>query len=390
MPATALPLLLAAAAAHGADAAPAPGTTNDFDTANTANRPTNPFSVETWQFYEKDKDRILQLPPTPSRNFQISQAYHEFGLLFSKVLRAPPMMNWATMAKWASNTVGMGIRKQFLPHWVDEVLARWPKWVRDAAEKDAALLDRLFDKLLGTTSDALSAGNRAVFAEIGGAFTTFGLAVANMSGPDGGERMREYRKRFAPSQAQLAQAMELYYQAMWDAPNRTQLVFYANALVALEEQTRVQTYLEEAFFANVSVRVLGHNVTLDFSPLFTRLLMSLVMPNELLWMRHDVPPRPWDGKDWAAGLDALTIPASAAFYDRFAPADTRAGTSVTDWVPLHMRMKYILALFRARQDEPFNRCGPYTSAQVGLIWAGAAPQEAALCLPYNTTRCCGA
>ena len=116
-------------------------------------------------------------------------------------------------------------------------------------------------------------------------------------------------------------------------------------------------------------------------------MMSLVMPDELLWMRHDVPPRPWDGHDWAAGLEVLRLPASAAFYARFAPAG-RAGTAVRDWVPLHERMRYILALFRARQDEPWSRCGPYTPDQTARIWGGALPDEQSLCLPYNVTRCC--
>ena len=331
--------------------------------------------------------QILSLPPDASRNFQISLAYHNIGRPFSALLRANSTMNWATMAKWASNTVGMGIRKKFLPHWIDELLAKWPAWIRKAVEKDADLLDRLFDQLLNVTSIALSGGNKAVFIEIGGAFSAFGVAVANMTKPDGGERMRAYVKRFAPEQAQLANAMTLYYRAMWEARNRTQLIFYANALVALEEQTRVQKYLEEAFFSNVTIRILGRNVTLDFSPLFTRLLMSLIMPNELLWMRHDVPVRPWDGYDWAHGLEALTTPGSESFYSRFCPA-SRAGTSVSDWVPLHERMRYILALFRSRQDEPWNGCSPFLPAQAESIHKGGTPPEDELCLPYNVSQCC--
>ena len=65
----------------------------------------------------------------------------------------------------------MGVRKTMLPHWVDEVLSRWPKWVRWVAAEDAKLLDRLFDHALTITSDALSGGNKAVFIEIGGAFS---------------------------------------------------------------------------------------------------------------------------------------------------------------------------------------------------------------------------
>ena len=111
------------------------------------------------------------------------------------------------------------------------------------------------------------------------------------------------------------------------------------------------------------------------------------MPDELLWMRHDVPKRPWDGRDWAVGLDELTTPGAAKFYAQFCPP-TRANTSVTDWVPLHQRMKYILALFRSRQDEPYNGCAPFTAAQEVEIRAGGVPSEGDLCLPYNVSACC--
>ena len=47
----------------------------------------------------------------------------------------------------------------------------------------------------------------------------------------------------------------------------------------------------------------------------TKLLMSLVMPGEILFMHKDLPPRPWDGADWAAGTvsfpnSKLTLPSS--------------------------------------------------------------------------------
>ena len=149
----------------------------------------NPFDRAHWVEQQHANQQILSLPPDASRNFQISLAYHNIGRPFSALLRANSTMNWATMAKWASNIVGMGIRKKFLPHWIDELLAKWPAWIRKAVEKDADLLDRLFDQLLNVTSIALSGGNKAVFIEIGGAFSAFGVAVANMTKPDGGERM---------------------------------------------------------------------------------------------------------------------------------------------------------------------------------------------------------
>ena len=96
------------------------------------------------------------MPPNAIRNFQITQSYHEIGLLFSQLLRANTTTNWPTMASWASQTVGIGIRKEMLPHWIDAVLAKWPKWVRNALKFDSLLIDKIFHKILEEVSLPLS------------------------------------------------------------------------------------------------------------------------------------------------------------------------------------------------------------------------------------------
>jgi hypothetical protein len=352
-------------------------------------RPTDPFDTDTWDFYHRSNTAVLAGPPNALRNLQISQSYHEIGVLFSELLGANTTANWPTMATWASNTVGMGIRGTMLPHWVDELLAGWPEWVREALKKDMDLLDRIFAKTLNMTSLALSGGNAAVFDEIGGSFTLFGQHFAELRAPDAAALAR-FLATFRPDQHLLTQAMELYYRALWEESNRTQLIYYANALTGLDEQTRLQPYIAAAFQSNYTVSILGHNVTLDFAPLLTRFVMTLMMPGEVLWMRDDLPARPWDGRDWAVGLEHLTFPGLAALYATDVPhPDSRDGTRATDWVSLDQRMRYVWPLFRGRQDSTRNNCPPFSKAVVAGLWAAtpSAPEEAALCLPYEMSCC---
>ena len=115
------------------------------------------------------------------------------------------------MATWASNTVGMGIRKTMLPHWINEVVGGWPSWVRAALKLDADLLDDVFDRLLNVTSLGLSGGNEIVFDEIGSSFTSFGVAFSNLTAPSA-TRITNFLNTFSPSQPLLKEAMGLYYR----------------------------------------------------------------------------------------------------------------------------------------------------------------------------------
>jgi len=351
--------------------------------------PRDPFDPATWHAYLDRTRHILTMPPNGLRNLQITQTYHEIGLLFQQLTRTSPQANWPSIATWASNTVGMGIRKTMLPHWVDEVLEGWPVWVRKALKLDADLLDKVFDRLLNTTSLALSGGNALVFDEIGTAFSRFGVYFANASLTPAPTRLEALLATFPPA-SPLRQALTFYYRAMHEPANATQLVYYANAIVGLDEQTKLQPFIYTAFLSNVSVHILGRSVTLNFSAPMTRLLMSLIMPGEVLFMGRDLPPRPMDGRAWSVGLDNLSLPGLLPYYLQFAPSATSlAHTAATDWVPLAQRMRYVWPMFRSRQDNSQNDCPPFNSSQVEMIFEGFPPAEESLCLPYDLQRCCG-
>ena len=107
-----------------------------------------------------------------------------------------------------------------------------------------------------------------------------------------------------------------------------------------------------------------------------------------MWTDKDFPPRPWDGKDWATGLESLTLPGLSDMYLDFVPTlNSRNGTASTNWVELNQRMRWVLPLFRGRQDSARNFCNLFTNDQVADIWAGNAPKERGLCIPYDL-QCC--
>ena len=206
---------------------------------STTPHPTNARDKATWDFYHDNLTAsILALPPNDLRNLQITQAYSELSPLFQELVHSGSGANWPTIATWASSSVGMGIRKKMLPHWVDIVSRDWPKWLRDLMMASAEVADLICDKVLVHVSRALSEGNAFVFNEIGGTFSRFGQFFAAQSaiGPDEKLLARFLDTLDPSSQALLIQGFTYYYRSMWEVENRTQLLYYANALVGLDEQ----------------------------------------------------------------------------------------------------------------------------------------------------------
>lgn len=351
------------------------------------------FDKDTWDRIQAKVAWVVAQPASPVRNMQITEAYREIGLLFQALTHSPNDANWPTISAWASSTVGVGIRKQLLPHWLDEILRGWPAWLRSLLKSRAKLVDYLFDGILAICADYLSEGNRLVFDEIGSAYTAFGSFFANISqqGPDA-KRLAAYLGTFGPHQAPLAEAMQMYYQAMWrnvSAHNRTQIIFYANALVGLWEQTRLQPFIAAAFLRNYTVRILGFNVSVPIAGTMTSVLMSLVFPpDDILWMGDDLPERK-DGREWPVGLSQLDWPGLNHTYLRYAPsANGRQGTAARDWTSLSQRMRYVWPMFRQRQDLAADwTCPVFSRQQVAQIWKNITPPESALCIPYNPSCC---
>lgn len=116
----------------------------------------------------------LALPPLPlltttraRSNFQISAGYYKLSLAFAELLGttetsgAAFAINWPTMAAWASNSVGVSIRKEVPTGWMRSVLSFLPQAVVDFLLKFPQAVAPLFNGLLERTSKALALGNNA-------------------------------------------------------------------------------------------------------------------------------------------------------------------------------------------------------------------------------------
>lgn len=354
--------------------------------------PTDPYSPATWQFYLDRLEKINTMPPNGQRNLVISQSYQEMGRLFTPLAGynwTAPQGNWPTVAAWASASVGAGIRRLWLNDWLEEVTETWPRWLVDALELAPDVADAVFNRTLEETSLYLSGGNLIVFQQIGGSFARFGVHFANLTAPDE-NRLQGFLNTFGPSDTQLAQAMESYYNAMFAATpeNRTQWTFLANMLAGLQEQERLQPYLFGAFQSNFTMHLFGQNVTLDLAPTITKTIMTLTFPSEIFVVAEDVPRRPWDGGLYAAGLDNITLTAARTLYLDYVPQlDGYSGTGAQDWDQLSQRMRYVFPLFRSRQDDlRLSTCSLLSQAQVDQIWNGTVPSEDSFCLQFMT--CC--
>jgi hypothetical protein len=92
-----------------------------------------------------------------------------------------------------------------------------------------------------------------------------------------------------------------------------QYIAWANALVALQEQTELQPYITQAFPSPFNFTWGNTTVVIDPRPACT-LLISLVLAEEFVFAFQDVTSRPSDGALWPENLSNLTLPGYAKLY----------------------------------------------------------------------------
>lgn len=238
-----------------------------------------------------DVTAIAAYPEPVLRNLLITHCYHELALAVRE--RTGPGANWCTYASWASRQAGRTIRREDLREALlarmetpalraaaEAVVAhagsalegsagsragprRGGRGARLAAEVVAALE---VDGALRRASAAVAAGNLKVFEEIAAEFARFLEALR-----DDAAGMRMFLDRLRPGeppggQRLLRDAFAAYHEAMTRTPqDRAQLLLYANLLVGLHEQTRLQPEIAAAM-----------NCAFDGDAVRERLLRALV------------------------------------------------------------------------------------------------------------------
>jgi len=373
------------------------------------------MSVPTTQ----EVDEIGAIADPVSRNLRITQCYHELSRAVAE--RVSPGANWCTFATWASRQAGQTIRGEDFVRAMDEILGSHEIATRIAdlvrlservgrALTHATVLDAIRravdpEAALRRAADAVAVGNRKVFVEIGREFARWRGTAAAVGIPDATATAAfcaGLRAGEPPEGQRLLRDAFTAYGAAAAAPNdgdRAALLLYANLLVGLHEQTRLQPEIQASLDASVDpaatrtallelvfagpwlglrahiARLIGRPMPADVAIdvlvaairrrlrlVITDLLMTLRLPGVTLHLGRDIPG------EFPPALRDITYPALQTLLASVDPTpNATTGSGASDWASLAERMHFIADLFRcwhARQDL-FN--SPFTEDEVELM-----------------------
>jgi hypothetical protein len=369
--------------------------------------------------------RIVELDAQPVlRNLLITQCYHDLSKELSRVLGASNV-NWCTFATWASKTAGRFIRN-------DEIPALFRKLLEDshgfrnghkrlskglfALHPETSLpefgLLGVAERIVDDVSGQITAGNLKVFSELAPVFARFihlfdsgklddRAADQLLASLRGGSSSRN-------GQSMLREAMESFIAAARESDplRKAQHMMVANAQTGLHEQIRLQPFIagslnapiedtlgaiwdnhglpaehpNPSFFDRVHAlwdrlgAALVHDAEKVWGMFSAEELMTLAVPGQVLRLGNSLPPV--HGKALYP-RDLIEIRNEEAYdlleqYNALDP-HLQGDVGADDWSALAQRMRYILALFRSRQQESSMLLQPFSDTQVAAIWANQIP-----------------
>ncbi len=234
-------------------------------------------------------------------------------------------------------------------------------------------------------------------------------------------------------QTLLAEAVRHYYTARFepDPKRRAERILLANATIGLHEQTRLQTYIAGALNAPIGevlvnnthdalaqrlgrdllgprgyalldrlLSPLSDHVQRVFHRFATELMMTLKLPDGTLHLGRDVPA-PAGQPLFPKVLQTIADPELSMLLGQFSALAGRSedrdafhaieeaaellmgklgfgesfalGTGADDWVQLSQRMRFILELFRSRQQTQLLLQPTFSPAQVATMKQGQIP-----------------
>ena len=248
------------------------------------------------------------------------------------------------------------------------------------------------------------------------------------------EKTRELELVSRGGQSLLREAARHYYKAKFelDPKRRAELILLANASIGVHEQTRLQTYIigaldapignvlvnatHDALAERIGNEVLGprgyalvdrllspitDHVQDVFHRFATELMMTLKLPDGTLRLGRDLPAAPGQPlfPPQLRTIDNAELGMMLAQYEALAERSEEhdalrhledaaeellgklgidrhvaIGTGADDWVILSQRMRYILELFRSRQQNPRILEPIFTPDQVAALAQRRIPE----------------
>ena len=236
-----------------------------------------------------------------------------------------------------------------------------------------------------------------------------------------------------PNQTLLAEAARHYYAAKFelDAKRRAERILLANATIGVHEQTRLQTYIagslnapiadalvnatHDALAEQIGTQALGargyalvdrllspltDHVERVFQRFATEFMMTLKLPDETLHLGRDLPA-PVGQPLFPKVLQTISDPELSMMLAQYNSLAERSeerdalraieeaaevlmgklgfgesfalGTGADDWVQLSQRMRFILEMFRSRQQDQRLLQAIFRPDQVAAMKAGRIP-----------------
>jgi hypothetical protein len=359
-------------------------------------------------------DGIARIGDAPLRNLLITQAYCDLSHGIATVTGSGNA-NWSSFAAWASKTAGQTIRGEEVPREIASALRDQGDLERRLARLEKRVPALLWLKIdldvfdvaraaISEVSEQIAAGNLKVFAELAPFFARF---VHDFSDPQRRtpEDLQSFLAPLAPGSAstggqdslRLAFTSYLAAAGVTTSKERAELILYANLLIGLHEQTRLQPQIQASIDAPFSPKVyrtlaagkiwalpvfrwlferqlklVFHAVHETWERIITRHMMRLALPHgESVPLGQDLRVA---GRPFPPDLDPLHHPALIALvrtYDR--NLDTLEGSGARNWTSLGDRMAFIADLFRSSQCDASMFDAPFTPAQIEAFRAGKVP-----------------
>ena len=232
-----------------------------------------PSPADVQSIVDPDNDPIL-------RNLRITQGYHD---LSAEMLRLTGRndINWCTLGCWASKTAGKFIRSEEVPREFRRLLTSKGPFEEIEAETKGLGLVNVAAGIIDDVSTYITAGNRVVFEELAGVFSSFLTELGDDEHRDQ-KKLDAFTARLEPGppepddatieasgkivtkrrggQDLMRKMVESLYSAKFetDPKRRAELLLLSNGCGGLHEQTRLQTYIAGSLNAPIADTVLRH------------------------------------------------------------------------------------------------------------------------------------
>jgi hypothetical protein len=256
----------------------------------------------------------------------------------------------------------------------------------------------------------IAAGNLKVFSELGPVFSAM-VDAFDKSLKGDRDAVELVLEKLQPGdtaeggQDLLGNAIRDFHSALHE-PNhfkKAELMLRANAQTGLHEQIRLQPYIAAAMEAplhyNFSTSIkehltkiapehkhhlihgilenwvnpIAHKIHNTWLNLSTHYLMTLVLPDGVLHLGHDLP-KPAGANLFPDPLVNLQDPELNNLLIQFEAHSTTSHSKARNWARLEDRMHYILNLFRSRQQHRPLHESPFEPLQTAHLYENKIPE----------------